>query len=469
MKTFANKLTTLRLNLVYIYTKQTSFDVSPFGRAFMKRLLASCASLLLLVPLAVEASEFSAGGLTLLRLEQRDIGSETKRIAPLTQFARLDAAGIGSEALSLHIAGWGRADLADESTSSDTLAGTLEYGYMQYRHPTANARIRVGRFLHSEGGVMEHVDGISLRSDLLHDYSGLAASLYAGVPVSQNKGTSVRGSSIFGGRLSHRVEKIMELGLFASQETGMLRTGPDTDLKDYRRIMGGDLWLLPLESLEIEGRTQYDAAGNGFAESLLRLSWQAAKSLSVTGSYRQNDLKALYSSTNLRSLFNPNTDEKSKQYAGSATYSFQFPLQLTVDASTTDRDSRSNSARLGFDLRSVMSEKALIAGLGFHHVSAGDLKTGQEGVAATDYSEFRHFITYGSGSFTAGYDMVAHLYADEMNGKKSGYEIMVTGGYKVTPIIRLSADVTVADTPQAEREVRGLIRLACTYEKGAGK
>ena len=57
----------------------------------MKRLLASLALFLPLTPAVALAYELNAGGTTIMRLEQRDLGGTTKDIMPLTQFLQIDA------------------------------------------------------------------------------------------------------------------------------------------------------------------------------------------------------------------------------------------------------------------------------------------------------------------------------------------------------------------------------------------
>lgn len=408
------------------------------------------------------AADLSTNATTILRFHQRDMGLASRTYLPATQFLKADVGSLGSDRLSLHLYGWGRADLADQSEPNGTANGFLDQAYLQYSHPTANAFVRLGRITSMESGQLEQFDGISLRSDLLQSYKGLALSLFAGKPVSQGKGTSVRGDLLYGGRLSYRFEGRMEAGLFLTHESGMLRTGPASDLKDYRSWLGGDLWLRPLDGLEIEGRSLYDDVGGDFAENRVRVALSPSKELTISAEYRQNSLDSLFSSTNLRTLFSPDRTESSSTFSGSVTYRFPLPLEVTVDASRTDRDSRSGSTSIGFSARSANGP--LTMGGSYHHLTSGKLNGGSEGFVPPDSDQIRLFALYSRDSWSVGADTVLDLYSSKIGSKDRSIETTATGGYQLAKAFRLSLDLTHADTPLVNDELRALARLSMNFE-----
>lgn len=417
---------------------------------------------ILLIVSLVEAAEITGDGTTLLQFHQRDMGGTSKTWSPLTQYVRLDASGLGHDTLSLHIAGWGRGDLADQSQPNGTTNGFLDYGYLQYLSPTANARIQIGRIVTTETGWMEQFDGISLRSDLLREYKGLSASVFAGKPVSQGKGTNVRGDLLYGGRLHYRVEKIGEMGAFFAHESGMLRTGETSDLKDYRTWVGGDIILTPSDKLTIDARTLHDQVGGDFAENRIRGTFTPAKELTLSLEYRQHNLDSLFSSTNLRTLFSPDRTESESVVTGSLTYRFSLPLDVTLDGATIDRENRSRGNRIGFSARSTAG--GVTWGGGYHHVASGRLKQGSEGFVPPDYDEVRLFALYGKGPLTVGADTVIDLFSSTIGSTDRSMETTITCGYQIGKPVRLSVDLTHADTPLVDNELRALARMNVSFE-----
>jgi hypothetical protein len=83
---------------------------------------------------------------TIARVSRQDTpGFPAGTLAPVTEFVGLDATGLGSDQLSLHLAGWGFTDLADASSPNGKNGGDLSYGYLQYRFGRANAELKAGR------------------------------------------------------------------------------------------------------------------------------------------------------------------------------------------------------------------------------------------------------------------------------------------------------------------------------------
>ena len=128
--------------------------------------LLSAASLLALSSAAF-AADTALDATTIFRIEQREVsGSGKQDIMPATQFLGLDVDKLADGNLSLHLYGWGRADLGDKSYNNESIDGSLTYGYLQYRFKEANADVRAGRFFVREGIVNEQLDGVSARTEL---------------------------------------------------------------------------------------------------------------------------------------------------------------------------------------------------------------------------------------------------------------------------------------------------------------
>jgi hypothetical protein len=338
--------------------------------------------------------------------------------------------------------------------------------------------MKLGRMFVYESGAIEQIDGVSARADLLPDYEGMVGTVFAGRPVRQGTGENVRGDSLIGGRLSYRLAGILEIGGTFAQENGMLRTGTDANLKDYRRTFGGDIWLQPLKSVELTGRTVFDTVNSGIAENNYRLAFQPTKQLTIAGDFRQNNLKSYFSASNLRSLFDPNLTDKASRYGGSIIYAFTPTMEATIDAYQYKRDDRNGSTRVGGDLRSTLMDGAMIAGGGFHHLTAGkataDPATGK--IDPPSYNEVRVFTLYQKGAYTLSGDAIADLYDADFygNNRKTAFELQASAGYQIIPSLQISGDISYADTPDVKGDVRGLIRLTFNFDKstttkGAGQ
>ena len=110
---------------------------------------------------------------TIAQTWKQDIPGFTKgTFTPVTEFVGVDVTKIGGkDALSLHLYGWGRTDLADQSSSDGKHAGDLTYGYLQYNFSQANAELKAGRFTVNQGVGNEQVDGVSARTDLRYGFT----------------------------------------------------------------------------------------------------------------------------------------------------------------------------------------------------------------------------------------------------------------------------------------------------------
>src|SRR6185369_12212750 len=172
------------------------------------------AATLLALPAVAAAAETSVDSTTIIRIEQRDIsGSAKEDILPVTQFLGMDADKLADGNLSLHFYGWGRYDLADKSFNDNQAAGSLTYGFLQYRFKQANADVRLGRFSVREGIAIEQVDGVSLRSDLPY---GFGISTFGGATVHNRhlfgENSDGKGDALVGGRANYRYKGMLELG-----------------------------------------------------------------------------------------------------------------------------------------------------------------------------------------------------------------------------------------------------------------
>jgi len=431
----------------------------------MKILASTIVFLVSLLPTLSMATDAAINSTTLFRFEERSIPEFNKQtLVPATQFLGADLDRIGDENLSFHFYGWGRLDLADKSTDGSKSDGDLTYGYLRYNFPKANGEIKAGRFFIYEGGIVESINGISARADLLPTYQGLALSLFSGTPVTLDRANDNKGNYIVGGRLSYRYAGLLELGGSIVHEGGMDRNGPNSDLKDYRQLVGGDIWLSPHKMVELNGRTFYNTATSGISENSYILTVKPSTPLIISALFNQYNLKDYFSDTNLRSLFNPDAGDKFKSYGGSVTYTIAKPVEVTADYKRYQRDSKGNSNRFGAELRLTLANNKLRSGFSYHRLDAAS--------GINSFHEVRGYALYDQARYFGSLDAISHIFDDSIDGRKTAFEAIASIGYRIMPNLALSGDLSYGENPRMTEDLRGVLRLTYNYNytnKGAGK
>ncbi len=427
----------------------------------MKRLAFYASMLVLLVPQFGRAADLGVYGTTIVRFEQQSPpGFSKTNIVPATQYLGIDADKLGSDALSLHVYGWGRVDLDQRSTDEKSPDGDLSYGYLQYRFPLADGAIKAGRFFLYEGVAAEQIDGLYARADLA---KGFTLSAYGGAPVQLDRDQRSKGDYITGGRMSYRVGGILELGVSGLQEGRVLLNKTTGETSD-RQLVGGDIWLSPFKMIELRGRSTYNAAIGGIAEHSYLLTIRPVAPLTVSGEYNENHLKNYFTFSNLRSLFDPTTGDVFKSYGAVVTWTVAKPVEFTADYRHYNRDTVGNTDRYGGELRLTLLDNKLRGGGAYHRV---DAPTG-----VNSFHEMRAYAMLDWNKVRGSVDAITDLYDDAIYGRRSAYEIQGSLGFRIVPNVTLSGDVSYGQNPQSAEEVKGLVRLTFNYttaSKGAGK
>jgi hypothetical protein len=429
------------------------------------RLIPVC--FLLALPGAAVSAEISVDATSIIRFEQRaDQGVSKKDIVPATQFLGLDANKLGDGNLSLHLYGWGRADLADKSYNNDQFDGNLTYGYLQYRFKDANANIRAGRFFVHEGIVNEQIDGVSFRTDLP---LGFGFSGFAGANVHTQdlyrENTDGKGDGNFGGRLSYRYKGVLELGVSGQYETDAptLIGYPTAD----HRTVGGDVWFSPHKSVEITGHTTYNAVTKGVAEQSYLMNIKPLKHLVLTGEYNDHrDRNYMYTWLSFyKTLDLNNPNHRSHSVGGSASYEIGKSVELSGDykhytqAGNAERFGGS-ADRYGGDVKLSFLDNSVRSGLGYHYLNAGrNFAISGTGNASASYHELRAYAMHDTKTYFAAVDVIDYIFKDKVYNTKDVWEAMASLGYHLTPKLAVSGDFSYGKNPQYDEEIKGLVRL----------
>lgn len=418
---------------------------------------------LLLVPKVSVAAEMGIDASTVFRFEERSAPQIDKsRVVPATQFVNVNVGKVADGNLSFHLSGWGRVDLADRSSHDGTFDGDIAYGYLMYRLPKGNGQVKAGRFFVYDVGPVEQLDGVSGRTDLAR---GFDISGFIGKPVKIDDYQDNRGNVIAGGRLGYRYGGKLDLGISALHEDGAWTrqyfpggVGLKTEQK-YRQLVGADLWLSPVNFLELNGRTSFDTVIGELAEQSYLLTIRPMKGLSVAAEFNEQQLGSYFSASSLPlTMFRPIPGTKVTSYGATASYAVSRPVELIADYKDTRYRSTGygNSKRYGFGARVLLLERVRL-GLGWHRLDS-------QLEALNSYHELHAYGMYSSGIFFASLDLIGHKYDHAMYGKDTAFEATLAAGCHVTPDVALSGDVTYGESPLVKSETRGMFKMNYNYE-----
>jgi hypothetical protein len=438
--------------------------------------------LAVLVSATAGAQDVTVTSTTLAQVWSQDTPGFSKADYTLgTQFLSIDANKLDGGGASLHLYGWGRTDMADQSAAEGKSFGNLTYGYLQYDFERANAQIRAGRFTVNQGVGNEQVDGVSARTDLR---GGFSVSAFAGVPVifksllyPQQDAVAFQRNAMFGARLAYSLNRMGEIGLsFLEDGTTAAKDLPIPSPVDYtRRQVGLDLKLMPVSFLDFSGRTVFDVAKHpdaapgedrsNIAEHDYRATGKILDTLSVTGTFVQRNFYAYFAGSTMPSLFNQNEKGKFSANGLSATWAPLTGLQLVGDVRTTKRETYGDTTRAGLEARYNWTDQHVLAGAGYHKVNAFSTKLvdAVNPAYSLSHSEMRAWVMAERGAFTASLDAIRLHYSGAtlnpyLYGKAIESEIVGSLGYQASATAKLSADVSLEDTPLYKKQVMGLLR-----------
>lgn len=393
------------------------------------------------------AAQFSVSGesSTYLRLMR---STDDKEIYPLYEYLRLSLETPNSDgsATSLNLGGWGRLDLAD-SWNGDHEEAELQYGYLSHRSGKNNLVINAGRQFITEGVAAERLDGLHLRSDLAHGFSG---ALFVGSPVVTEPDFS-GGELLYGGRLAHAVPERYYVGVSA------LRNQEDGD--GLREEEGIDLWIRPLAQLELTGRSSYSSATSGWMEHSYALSYTPADAVSLGADFSRVNYDDYFHhvTTNALSLSNgiirPGEELTTAGVRGS--YSPFRNLTLSAQYRNYHYSLAGDADYVGAGAGYAITD-SLVAGFSVNRMY-GD----------TDrlrYIEYRLYALKKLGAVDVAAEFFNVNYDRRINGVKNSFALTGSAGYRFNERLRVWGDLEYGQNPDFDDELRGLVKLAYAFD-----
>jgi hypothetical protein len=367
--------------------------------------------------------------------------------------------------LSFHFGGWGRVDLDKRSTDAYN-AGDFQYGYFNYHAPKNNLSIDVGRQFVSEGVASEKLDGLHVRSDLI---GGFGVAGYVGSPVVTST-NSQGGELIYGGRLSQGVAQLYSIGVSALQVTqsGEQSTQSSSSLgiqrgDRFRQEEGADIWLHPVQQLDLVGHSNYNSITDGWMEHDYKLSYLPYHNFSISVGYSNINYKDYFyhMTSNVFSLMSPSNptgvidpNEKVKNLGASISYTPIQPLNLVGDYKHYDYEIAGYANYFGGKATFSLPE-SLVTGFAIHRMDG-----------TTDklcYNEYRVFVSKKVYRFNLTGDFLDVHYDNPINGMRGTYTAIAAASTQLSSNLKVAADVHYSRNPIYDNQWAGLVKLTYVF------
>lgn len=406
-------------------------------------LLSYCA----VVPLSASAAEVVGESRTYMLYRETPGGD---KLMPLYEYLNFSVRDAGMEAVSFHVGGWLRYDLQDD-TNGRSSNNEFQYAFLNYQHKENNAAVSLGRIMVFEGVAAERLDGIYARTDLKY---GLGVSAFGGSSVETSDPADSDSSTIHGARISHQMDNRYAIGIsFLKAEKSS---------RNFRDEQGLDLWVRPMNKVELSGRSSYNDNTAGWMQHTYNL---------LLGPFEKVRLNTEVSHINYEDFF-----------AGSTNSAFTFlpggpiaPKEVldavgeTVSFAATDRvnvsvDYRQNS----YDI----AGKAKYYGAKVNYAVPGSMAAGisvhqmKGDTARLSYAEYRMYAMKKYGHTDLTVDLLDVAYDAAINGKKNAYSATVAAGYELTESMMLGADLGYSKNPDFDKDVRLFAKLIYRFKDG---
>lgn len=427
----------------HIHTKK-SFLPRGVGLALLLTTL-SCAT-----PLIAGDFSFSGESNTIIRMRNTIYD---KNLVPAYEYIRLNLTDNFNDVsgVSFTLGAWGRGDLADKSEKNRTDAD-LQYAYLTYRAPKNNASVAIGRQFITEGVASERIDGLFLRSEFLYGFGTSAFFGNSVITESSSDPLYKGGSVVYGTRLFQTDKKYYTVGVSALK-------GEQSGDRSYREEEGIDLWIRPVDQIDISGRSTYNSITDGWMEHSYAVTYSPISTLRFGLDYANVNFHdyLLNVTTPALSIFNQiwNENEKQTSIAASTSYTGINNLMIAADYKLYSYDQSGDASYFGGKASYLLPASFLIGG-GFHRMQ-GD-------VDKLRYNEYRLFASKKLGKSTLTVDAINVNYDKSINDINNSYAITAAADYELNHKLRLGADVEYSKNPDFDHEARAIVKATYTFD-----
>lgn len=406
-------------------------------------------SFLAAFPVMSSAASMAGESRTYMQLRETADGSD---LLPLYEYLDFSVRDLGSETISLHFGGWARYDLMDESFGDDNYRSEVQYLYLSLRGETGNTIVNLGRIMVFEGVAAERADGIYAHTDLPANFG---VSAYYGAPVETGIG-KLGSNSVYGGRLSHQSADIYQIGVSYLKE--------EKDNSELREEEGIDLWLHPVNKVDIVGKSVYNSDTSGWREHTYNLILSPFEKLRLTTEASWINYEDYFTGATLSAFsFQPsalNSGEGVRILGEDVALSLTDTMKVSVDYKTYDYDIAGNARYYGGALKYAVADSGE-AGLTIHRMD-GDTDRHK-------YTEYRLYGLKKINKMDITLDLMAVSYDTPISGEDDAYSASMIAGYNLTEKLRMGADIMYGKNPDFDEDVRVFFKAIYSFDFGSGE
>lgn len=370
--------------------------------------------------------------------------------ALLYEYLTFNAEDLGQPGLYLRVGGWGRTDLADETYGRKT-NGELQYAFLGWRAPQLNTEARLGRVSLSAGVARNEVfDGLLLGSDLP---AGFDVTVFGGIPVETDTGGRSE-DTLYGARISQG-----RVGLY---RIGASYLNEENEGSASREEAGADIFLAPLPLVEVTGNSLYNAIAKEWARHDYRLALGPfVQRVRVNVSWASTDYRYYFQSPVHPAFLqeDPEAHEKLDRIGGAleVVLGRGFKFAGTYTSYTYDIAGAADAFGAALD----WAGSGITAGGGYRKVHGAE--------AENQYQEFRAHVTAPIGPVGVCVSGEHLTYEEAIGGKNNATTGKLDLSYALSKSLELSASVEYGQTPEYDREVKGLLALLWRYDASIKK
>ena len=413
----------------------------------VKRAASTMAVLLvgsLFIPAVSPAVTLSGDSSTYVR--SREAADSTK-ILGAYEYLDFAVQDLGKETISFHTGGWLRYDLKAEEFGKKSTSD-LQYSYLSFKSKTDNTVVNLGRVMVFEGVAAERVDGLYARTDVK---GGFGISAFGGSPVETM--IDVPGNNvIYGGRLSHQLGDLYRIGVSALKE--------EKNSLDFRKEGGVDIWVHPIDKVDLTGRSSYNDITKGWMEHSYALMLGPFEKLRLNATASWINYDDYFAGTTMSAftlqsgLIQPH--EKVRTLGGEASYSLTEKVFISADYKNFGYDIAGKADYYGGRIKYSVAESGG-TGIGYHRMK-GDTDKLQ-------YNEYRVYAYKKFGHLDVSVDLFDVAYVSAINGVKDSYSGSLAAQYDLAEAWKIGADVEYSHNPDFDKDVRAFVKVL--YHFGA--
>jgi hypothetical protein len=394
------------------------------------------------------AADFSVSGESSTIVRMRTT-TDNKDLYPAYEYLRIGLTNKLSDGstLGLSLGAWGRVDLADKSTDKYSDAD-LQYFFASYQAAKSNAVLSLGRQFITEGVAAERIDGLYVRSDLSEGFGAAAFAGQAVITEPNYKGADL----VYGARVSHSMPKLYTIGVSA------LKSEADLNSR-YREEEGIDLWVHPIQMVDLTGRSSYNSITSGWMEHAYTLTVTPSTNLRISTGITNINYTDYFHNMTTKALSLTNgiitPGEELLSFGLGASYNFLKSFTVSADYKNYNYDIAGSADYFGGKL-AYSSPEIITAGFGYHRMEGANDRL--------RYDEYRLYALKKIGHIEMAADIFNISYDKSINGVKNSFALTGSAGYEINEKLKAGADLAYSRTPDFDREVRALVKLTYLFD-----